>query len=213
MIGRGNDYLPYFIQALQRAATEGLGRNRESMKLIDVWQANPVETESWVRIYRPEERLEPFAASVPVVPSVPPAMRMRMKTPVRLQREERLVTPDLFRFSDLFGALLRRVSMLSYFHSDSALETDFATLMEQARRVELTEKKLVWREWTRYSSRQKTAMQMGGLVGEVALELEADSPFWPYLWIGQWIHVGKGTSMGLGHYTIEAASLPNYRAR
>jgi CRISPR/Cas system endoribonuclease Cas6 (RAMP superfamily) len=27
--------------------------------------------------------------------------------------------------------------------------------------------------------------------------------YWPYLWLGQWTHVGKGTSMGMGAYTIE----------
>jgi CRISPR/Cas system endoribonuclease Cas6 (RAMP superfamily) len=51
-------------------------------------------------------------------------------------------------------------------------------------------------------------MQMGGLVGGIATELTAGSPLWPYVWLGQWLHVGKGTSMGLGRYTIQAASLP-----
>jgi CRISPR/Cas system endoribonuclease Cas6 (RAMP superfamily) len=32
--------------------------------------------------------------------------------------------------------------------------------------------------------------------------------FWPYLWLGQWTHAGKGTSMGMGAYTIQPASLP-----
>jgi hypothetical protein len=121
---------------------------------------------------------------------------------VRLQRDELLVTPETFRFSDLFGPLLRRVSMLTYFHTDTPLETNFAGLMELARQVEPVEAKLAWKDWTRYSSRQKTAMQMGGLVGEIVVELAQGSPLWPYLWLGQWVHVGKGTSMGLGHYTI-----------
>jgi CRISPR/Cas system endoribonuclease Cas6 (RAMP superfamily) len=51
-------------------------------------------------------------------------------------------------------------------------------------------------------------MQMGGLVGEIVVELAEGSPLWPYLWLGQWLHAGKGTSMGLGHYTIQPASLP-----
>lgn len=81
--------------------------------------------------------------------------------------------------------------------------------MEQARRLEPAAVKLAWKDWTRYSSRQKTTMQMGGLVGEILLELAEDAPFWPYLWLGQWVHAGKGTSMGLGCYTIEPASLPS----
>ena len=44
---------------------------------------------------------------------------------------------------------------------------------------------------------------MGGLVGSVELGMEGLDDFWSYLWLGQWTHVGKGTSMGMGAYTIE----------
>ena len=64
---------------------------------------------------------------------------------------------------------------------------------------------LRWHEWTRYSSRQDALLQMGGLLGEITVAGADLSPFWPYLWLGQWTHAGKGTSMGLGKYRIEAA--------
>lgn len=52
-------------------------------------------------------------------------------------------------------------------------------------------------------------MQLGGLVGIIRLEGLDLAPFWPYLWLGQWTHAGKATSIGLGRYTLElAASLP-----
>jgi len=28
---------------------------------------------------------------------------------------------------------------------------------------------------------------------------------WPWLWLGQWLHVGKETVLGMGGYTLEAA--------
>ncbi|MBI4468128.1 MAG: CRISPR system precrRNA processing endoribonuclease RAMP protein Cas6 [Acidobacteria bacterium] len=209
LIGRGNGYLPYLIYALQRAGEQGLGKGRAPMLLIDVRQADPVQSDTWTPVYQPDGQLRASPPGVPDVPPAPPAVRLRFETPVRLQRDDRLVTPDTFHFSDLFGPLLRRVSMLTYFHTDAPLETDFAGLMELARGVELAGAKLSWKDWTRYSSRQKTEMQMGGLVGEIELEMPEGSPLWPYLWLGQWLHVGKGTSMGLGHYTIQPASLPN----
>jgi hypothetical protein len=61
---------------------------------------------------------------------------------------------------------------------------------------------LRWSEWTRFSSRQNTTMQMGGLVGAIALEGSGLAAFWPALWLGQWVHVGKGTSFGLGKYRL-----------
>jgi hypothetical protein len=212
LIGRGNAYLPYLIHALQRSGERGLGKCRVPMKLMDVWQAEPAEADKWSPIYEPGGVLITNPPYAPSAPTAPPAVQLRFETPLRLQHEERLVTPEKFRFSDLFGALLRRVSMLTYFHTDTPLETDFAGLMQQARQVEPLGVKLAWKDWTRYSSRQKTVMQMGGLVGEILIGLAEGSPFWPYLWLGQWVHAGKGTSMGLGQYTIQSTSLPNPKA-
>ena len=147
--------------------------------------------------------------TVPAIPKVERVIRLRFETPMRLQRDSLLVTAGMFRFSDLLGALLRRISMLTYFHTDTPLETDFAVLVELAREVEVTSAQLEWKDWTRYSSRQKTEIEMGGLVGEFLVSLGGTSPLWPYVWLGQWVHAGKGTSMGLGQYTLKAASLPN----
>jgi hypothetical protein len=213
LIGRGNAHLPYLIHALQRAGEHGLGSGRAPMRLLDVWQAEPSPSDKWTKIYEPGGMLAPLHPTIPdIPPAPPPRVELRFDTPLRLQRDERLVTPEVFRFADLFGALLRRVSMLTYFHTDTPLETDFAGLMELARQVEVSGHTLTWRDWTRYSSRQKTEMQMGGLVGEIVIELAAGSPLWPYLWLGRWVHAGKGTSMGLGHYIImdtdRTASLP-----
>lgn len=44
---------------------------------------------------------------------------------------------------------------------------------------------------------------MGGLVGSFTPQASDLGPWWPILWIGQWLHAGKGTSMGLGKYRIE----------
>jgi CRISPR-associated endoribonuclease Cas6 len=212
LIGRGSAYLPYLIHAFQRAGEQGLGKGRTPMALVDVRQADPPDSDTWVLIYEPRGTLTTIAPRVLSVPSAPQAIRIRLETPLRLQRKADLVTPEQFRFGDLFGPLLRRVSMLTYFHTETPLETDFAGLMEQARQVELSEVKLAWKDWTRYSSRQRTTMQMGGLVGEIVVELVQGSPLWSYLWLGQFVHVGKGTSMGLGQYTIQPASLPKLKS-
>lgn len=98
--------------------------------------------------------------------------------------------------------------MLSYFHTDTPHETDFAGLTKQAAASHCTDIRLQWHDWTRYSSRQQTEMNMGGLIGRFSLNLQDNEAFWPYLWLGQWTHAGKATSMGLGAYTIMPASLP-----
>jgi hypothetical protein len=126
-----------------------------------------------------------------------------LETPLRLKAEGRHVVPEQFRFGSLFSPLLRRISLLTAFHTDTPLQTDFAALTRTAQEIAVQSSQLRWHDWTRYSARQDTLLQMGGLLGEIRLSGTGLEPFWPYLWLGQWTHVGKGTSMGLGRYRIE----------
>jgi hypothetical protein len=68
---------------------------------------------------------------------------------------------------------------------------------------------LRWLDWTRYSTRQDTLMQMGGLVGDLHLSGLGLPALWPLFGLGAWVQLGKGTSLGLGRYELATpASLP-----
>ncbi|RME44758.1 MAG: CRISPR system precrRNA processing endoribonuclease RAMP protein Cas6 [Chloroflexi bacterium] len=43
-------------------------------------------------------------------------------------------------------------------------------------------------------------------MGDFTLTLEDPEPVWPMLWHGQFLHVGKCTSMGHGAYRLEHTS-------
>jgi CRISPR/Cas system endoribonuclease Cas6 (RAMP superfamily) len=43
---------------------------------------------------------------------------------------------------------------------------------------------------------------MGGLVGRMVLDLSGAPDLWPFLWHGQWLHAGKGATMGMGAYRL-----------
>lgn len=206
LIGRGNQHLPYMLHALAQAGAQGIGQGRGRLSLERVEQLDT----GWTAIYRPGERCEPRPIVIPAIPAVPSRARLVLETPLRLKREAGIVGARDFSFGALFANLLRRISMLTYFHTDTPLETDFAALTRAAREVTHAEASLRWFDWTRYSSRQKREMALGGLLGEVTLDGALIEPFWPYLWLGQYVHAGAVTSMGLGRYRIEtAASLPS----
>jgi CRISPR/Cas system endoribonuclease Cas6 (RAMP superfamily) len=67
------------------------------------------------------------------------------------------------------------------------------------------EKHLRWLDWTRYSSRQQQEMTLGGAVGTWRFTAPADTlaALWPWLWLGQWLHIGKNATMGMGGYTMD----------
>lgn len=200
LFGHGHRYLPYVLHALDQAAAHGLGAQRGRLALATVEQ----QTETgWTPIYRPDGPLTPKPPRIPEPPPCPKRLRLRIETPLRLAADNDHITPETFRFTHLLGSLLRRVSLLIAFHGDAPLTTDFAALARAADAVPLTAARLRWRDWSRYSSRQQKSVPMGGLVGEIELNGDGLPPFWPWLWLGQWTHAGKGAVMGLGGYQLD----------
>lgn len=207
LIGQANRQLALFIHALARAAEGRKGVAGNHLRLYAVEQeAAPLGSGTWHLIYRPGEAMQALPPAQPEAPPVPATCHVSILSPLRVKRNGRHVGPDAFRFADLFGHLLRRVSMLTAFHTDTPLETDFRGLMALARQVG-ARTELVWEDKTRYSSRQQAAMKLGGVLGSIDLSGVDLTPFWPYLWLGQWLHAGSGATMGLGCYRIEPTSL------
>lgn len=203
LFGRGNAMLGYCLHALAQAGEKGIGNQRVVMRLLGAEQVE-ADTDEWWPIYRGRGPLSASPATAAAIPEPPPgAVTVILETPLRLQRAGRLVGTQDFAFSDLFGNLLRRISMLTCFHTDTPLETHFRALTEHASQIRISRQRLRWYDWQRHSSRQNTFVKMGGLVGEFTLAPAALAPLWPYLWLGQHTHAGKGSSMGLGRYRIE----------
>jgi CRISPR/Cas system endoribonuclease Cas6 (RAMP superfamily) len=48
-------------------------------------------------------------------------------------------------------------------------------------------------------------MPFGGIVGEATIVGPGLDAWWPLLWMGQWIGVGKGVTTGLGDYRVGIA--------
>ena len=206
LFGHGQRYFPYLIHALQTAGQEGIGGKRQVFALQQILELDFQGNHQPIYL---NGELQPQQPPVsPLVPDMPALIELTFHTPLRIKLDQKNLTATNFSFGTFFSALLRRISMISYFHTDTPLETDFAGLTAQAKQVAITHQQLHWYDWTRFSSRQQTEMNLGGLVGSITLDTQGLERFWPYLWLGQWTHVGKATSMGLGAYSINATSLP-----
>jgi len=132
------------------------------------------------------------------------SIKLKFITPVRIVFESRL-SPKL-EFHVLIRRLLSRISALYYFHHEKRFEIDFKELIKKAEKVKIKESCLNWHDWERYSNRQQQRMKMGGLLGDIIYEGELKD-FLPLLVLGEHIHVGKGTSMGLGRYEIKGSEI------
>jgi CRISPR-associated endoribonuclease Cas6 len=128
------------------------------------------------------------------------AISLSFLTPTRILYDGHL-TLDL-EFHMLVRNLLRRLSLLYYFHCDGdPSDWDFKGLIEKAKDVKVKKSDLRWYDWERYSGRQETRIKMGGFVGEISFEGDIE-PFMPLIKAGEILHVGKGTAFGLGKYSI-----------
>ena len=125
-------------------------------------------------------------------------------TPLRIKKNGKLVNPTTFDFQSFLTNVLRRITLLSYFYGKEwgVSGKDVRNIISLASSVRIVKNELGWLELERYSSRSKTFMPMGGIVGKVVLSKEA-SKFIPFLRLGQYTQVGKNTSFGHGYYTIK----------
>ncbi len=200
LIGRAVSQLPYIVHAWGEMGKQGVGKGRGRYRLEGVSQS---AGGAWRPIHQAGGGLSPFPAEAPPPPPPPEGVcRLMIETPLRIRHAQRLMGPAAFHFRGLAASLLRRLSLLHHFHGTVPLEVDFRALVRRAEAVEPLEQNLYWYDWQRYSTRQQSRMKMGGLLGQVAFKAGSLRPFWPWLALGQWLHVGKSVSMGLGRYRI-----------
>ena len=205
LFGHGQRYFPYIVHAFKQAGQHGIGGRQQVFNLVQVdeinqrGEAETIFDNGELNPLKPPEKI--------VIPVMPQHIKINFNTQLRLKQDNKNLGAPGFNFGTFFTILLRRISMISYFYTESPLETDFAALTAKARTVQFSSQQLDWYDWTRYSSRQQTEIIMGGVMGFVELSMQDLEDFWPYLWLGQWTHLGKGTSMGMGAYQIEMTSL------
>jgi hypothetical protein len=210
LIGRALDQLPLIVYALQRALREGLGAERARGELHDiVWECGECAESVWDAAGGRVRAHEPML-DIPALDGCTSA-RLEIATPLRLQDNGRPLRTDELSPRKLATALIRRTALLFEFHAN--LPGLGAQAPKLARHAEtLTdERALTWHDWSRYSSRQKQAMTLGGVLGTWTLRGEV-APLAPWLWLGQWLHAGKNATMGLGAYTLSLSGDTGSRA-
>ena len=134
-------------------------------------------------------------------------LSIRFLSPTRIKHK--LKYTDSIDFEIFFTNVFRRLYFLiSLFcdenHDLKDVNLDAKNYLANAKKIKTSKESIVWHDWERYSSRQKTTMKLGGLIGDIVFEGEKNL-FLPYLvpiFLCEELHVGKGTSFGLGKYSL-----------
>jgi len=196
LIGKAMDYVPYFIYAFEQMAEQGLGPGRARFAIHTVQQ-------NGTAFYDPESNAitSPLAHAQLGFNGKEQAssVTLRFLSPTRMLYNGKMARRPAFHV--VLRSLLRRIGLLTYFH-DTPIEIDYTGLIKQAESVNTAACSMATFQWRRYSSRQDQAIEMEGMLGTVVCQGEL-GPFLPYLRAGEVVHVGKGTSFGMGKYKLE----------
>jgi CRISPR/Cas system endoribonuclease Cas6 (RAMP superfamily) len=211
LVGKALDHLPYFVYAFICLGEKGLGRGKGEFLLEQVLAES---ADGPVAIYDQARGSLQHSGAFPTWETIEKRcgelagndhLSLDFITPTRIKFEDRLVEQP--EFHHLVRALLRRLSMLSYFHCEKKLDLNFRGILEAGQAIGRISSQLRWYDWERYSNRQHQRMNLGGFLGTVSYVGDFHE-FLPLLAWGEVLHLGKAASFGLGRFRIQAFS-PN----
>jgi len=223
LVGHAIDQLALVVFALQRALQQGLTKERVSADLLQVdWldaqgQPHPIWHLEHPTLLEHAATLTPAVAlpndsktiaacteTMGATSQNDAQITLHIQTPLRLQSQGKPLGVGQLTPRALVAAVARRAALLMEFHAGQTGWGEAAKHVAHLSDRLTDQQDLHWFDWTRYSSRQHQQMTLGGVLGRWTLHGRAEelAQIAPWLWLGQWLHVGKNASMGLGGYTL-----------
>lgn len=179
--------LPYVVSALHMMLTQiGLGKEREIYKNFDMF-INDVECFADGKLSLPKDFIKKLQ-----IDDFRPDITLLFATPLRIKKENRFVRGDELELEGIINSVYQRqMRLLGREHKRFPYPIE----------GEIIEKELKFVELTRQSNRQKTTMNMGGIMGEIKIK-NLSKECYEVLKVGELIGVGKQTVFGLGKIKV-----------
>jgi len=180
--------LPYVISALHMMVSKnGLGKDRKTYQNFDIY-INDKHINKNHKIEIPKESIKTFQ-----IDKIHQDIKLQFLTPLRMKKHNQFIRKEELELKDLVNSIYQRQMQLI-----GQKPKKFPYEIEG----KIVKKDLNFKELTRMSNRQKTTMNMGGLMGEIEITGMNDKAF-HVLKLGELIGVGKQTVFGLGKIKVE----------
>lgn len=197
LFGKGTEQAGVYLDALLAAQRKGWGSARLQFRLTQIMDPDSQKLiyaggKSWMRNLNPRPLLtkERNATSACLI----------FDTPLRM-----LIGGEPFQtlsFEVLIQFLTRRMSLLIMKYTDLCLEWDIEEILHKAAKINTVDE--FWKEvaFSRYSMNSRNGkLELPARTGWVLYEGDL-SCFVPILEAGRHLRLGKGTTIGFGHYDI-----------
>ncbi len=203
LLGRATDFLPHIVYAIEEMGKGGLGQGnkigfgRFCLTSIEM-EGELIYSDVNKVLYRPDVIPELLLNTIP--DNRVSSLAIDLLSPLRLKHANGLQRKISFHV--LVRAALRRISALEKHYGGGDPDLDFSGLCRQAEAVVITEDDITWRDYRRYSNKQKKNMFIGGVVGKLVFEGDLE-PFVPLFMYSRHVNLGKQTAFGLGRISVE----------
>lgn len=179
--------LPYVVSALHMMLTQiGVGKEREIHKDFTMF-INDVECFADGKLSLPKDFIKKLQ-----IDGFRPDITLKFSTPLRIKKENRFVRGDELELVGIINSIYQRqMKLLVREHKKFPYEI----------KGDIVSKELKFVELTRQSNRQKTTMNMGGIMGKIKIK-NLNKECYEVLKVGELIGVGKQTVFGLGKIKV-----------
>jgi hypothetical protein len=187
--------LPYFYFALLKGGEAGVLKQRIPYNITDVrvgdisilinadkLDVEHIRPDCWE--FNTEDTLAALTKKIMI----------KLISPLRFKVQGRYT--DRFSAADFALCLHRRARTLCTEYGSSDL--DALSRWTHQGKWDIVGKSLVWKDWEHYSARQKKAMRLGGVLGNLVLQGEFSAYEYALLQFAEIFHAGKNTIFGLG---------------
>lgn len=199
LLGKATNYLPHFIFSFIELGKKGLTKNNYKFTLDKVFDIDNKLIFADNQIIEKGRILTWQDIIDNTKLNIQDKLTLNFVTPLRISYYKKLVSDITFEL--LMKKLTKRINDIYKYHCETSNQIDYKELIKNAKNIEVSFNNLKWKDWTRYSNRQKKTMLFGGLLGNITFKGNFEE-FLPYLLLGSFIHVGKNCTFGQGKYEI-----------
>jgi len=190
LLGPSLEHRGLIWQTWQAAATRGFGPNQIRARLMPG---------------NPQNLAVPATGTRRISLQLISPMLLKRKVPG--QAHSHPLGPQDLTLHDLLVALHRRLDIAQHLYGVPANLPPLADWLDQAAGIQL-HTQLHDTHFARHSNRQQQSMPLYGLMGTLQLQGNMSQDLLAALALGQWLHIGGKTALGLGGYQIMTPQPP-----
>lgn len=193
LVGSAIQRFDKIMQAMRQVGQNGLGMERKTAELVQVTQKNPDGYECLPRT----QNTDNIAITIPNAPE-----KIRLQWLTQLRFSGKAANQKTFASDFFFMMIIRRISSLQYYYTGKPLIADYALLKTLTQTIPLDQTHLEYIQHKDLNHRRCMHKQNSGWQGHMDMDLSQHKALWSFLYLGQWVNVGKNANMGFGNYQL-----------